>query len=70
MEKNNNIIKCPNPDCKSTVFILISFEKTPRVVNNKGEYISNVDHMYKCAECSSTFKSSIGPGSPQKLLQG
>jgi len=64
-------LKCNTSGCKSTKFFLMSEEKFPTVVNEKGEIISERTYTYKCIDCNQVFTSNIGPNSPnKKLLNG
>lgn len=64
-------LKCITVGCKSEKFYLMSEEKYPAMVNEKGQIISERFYAYKCTMCNQTFKSNIGPDSPnKKLLNG
>lgn len=61
-------LKCITSGCKSVKFYLLSEERYPAVVNEKGQIISERSYSYKCVECNQIFKSSVGPDSPNKRL--
>lgn len=67
----SDFIKCPNYECKSNRFILLSEERYPAIVDECGNIVSIKKYMYKCSECFVTFTSNIGPLTPsKKILKG